>query len=124
MKKKTFLFYRSGAFIKTLFGVLLLLCVSKINAQEISTGSMPTGFHVMADDLNHKIDIEFRSDSIIYDLIILVTDNIGHTIFLDNKRAFRGNYKHSVDLQMAEKGNYSVKILKDSERIEKKLTLK
>lgn len=123
MKKKTLLFYRSASFIKALF-LALLLSVLKINAQEISTESMPTGFHVMADDLNHKIDIEFRSDSIIYDLIILVTDNIGHTIFLDNKRAFRGNYKHSVDLQMAEKGNYSVKILKDSERIEKKLTLK
>jgi hypothetical protein len=49
-------------------------------------------------------------------LLVVISDSSGQTIFLDNRFHFTGLYTKSIDLSRSGKGPYSLCIAKDSER--------
>jgi hypothetical protein len=70
-----------------------------------------------------KIKIDLENDKVIYNLLVIISDSTGRTIFLDNQYRFKGNYSNTIDLETEKKGNYSLKIIKDEKRIEKNLRI-
>jgi hypothetical protein len=70
-----------------------------------------------------KIKIDLENDKVIYNLLVIISDSTGRTIFLDNQYRFKGNYSNTIDLETEKKGNYFLKIIKDEKRIEKNLRI-
>lgn len=73
---------------------------------------------------DRSINIEFDTEKPIANVLILVVDSAGNTIFMDNQSNFKGSYKCNIDMKLYNKGTYDVKIKSDGEEIDKKLSLK
>jgi hypothetical protein len=73
---------------------------------------------------NKEVVIEFDTDRVLDNVLILIVDGSGNTLFLDNQKEFKGIYKCSVDLSMYAKGNYFVNIKSEGEQKQAKLTIK
>ena len=108
---------------KNLFITIIVLIgfSTTVIAQIAAPQLIASDLKIVNDSINHKVDIEFTSDKEISNLLILITDSLGNTMFLDNQYRFKGYYKQIVDLKEAKKGNYFLKIIKDDEQINKKL---
>jgi hypothetical protein len=74
---------------------------------------------ILPDSISRKVSIEFESGKEIYNLLVLVTDHSGMTLFLDNQYRFNGKYKKTVDLQAAGTGDYAIKIIRDEDAFQK-----
>lgn len=72
---------------------------------------------IKTDSLTRKIEIQFECDQPVNNLLVMVNDSIGQTVFLETKYGFQGAYKHTVNLQPSGKGRYYLKIIKDEIRI-------
>ncbi len=103
---------------------LLFLISCCINAQVPITKNTKINYDVILDTANAKIDIKFNPQNPILNLLIVVSDSAGKTLFLDNQYRFSGAYKHTVDLNKYGKGVYFLNITNDSERFYQKLTIK
>ncbi|MGZ3865564.1 MAG: hypothetical protein ACXVC6_13490 [Bacteroidia bacterium] len=68
---------------------------------------------------NKKIEINFIAKPSA-NLLVLIADSTGHTVFLDNRYNFKGNYK-GVLKTGNDKAKYHIKIISDAERIDKKV---
>jgi predicted RNA-binding protein len=73
---------------------------------------------------NKEVVIEFDTDQILENVLILIVDGEGNTLFLDNQKNFKGIYKCSVDMSMYTKGNYFVNIKSEGEQKQAKLTIR
>jgi hypothetical protein len=102
----------------------LLISTSFLSAQTAITSKIKKDVKVESDDLNKKVNIEFGTENEVYNLLVLITDSSGQTVFLDNRYHFKGDYKHTVDFKDYHKGEYSVKIIGDEEKIDKKIDVK
>lgn len=102
---------------KTLLLILVAFIgfATKVIAQKVPPKSKISNLKIVNDTINHKVDVEFMADKEISNLLVIITDSLGHTIFLDNQYRFKGNYKHSMDFKKKGKGKYSLKIIKDEE---------
>ena len=101
--------------------IVIASCSITINAQTVPSKSTGSDLKIMNDSINHKVDIEFTVDKEISNLLVLVSDSLGNTLFLDNQYRFKGNYKHTLDFKERGKKWYSLKIIKDEEQISKKI---
>jgi hypothetical protein len=110
--------------MRIIFGFSFGLLSSFLSAQNAGSSKIKDDVKVINDHLANKVDIEFSSDKEIYNLLVLITDSLGQTYFLDNRYRFKGNYKHSVDFKDYHKGVYSVKIIGDDDKIDKKINVK
>jgi hypothetical protein len=72
---------------------------------------------------NKKVSIEFNNEKEIYNLLVLITDSTGRTVFLDNRYRFKGNYKNTVDFQGEKNGNYKLKVILDEKHMDKNLRI-
>jgi hypothetical protein len=106
------------------YSIILLCSLFKVTAQTALQKKINTDIKITKEDINQRIDIEIKSNKTIDNLLIVITNTSGETVFLDNKYRFDGDYKHSVDLNTLPKGKYLVKINKNNERFEKKILLK
>lgn len=103
---------------------VLVLIVLKSNAQIIPSTPMIENTLEVANDLfKNKVNIEFSAKQEIYNLLVLITDEHGKTIFLDNRYHFTGNYNKSIDFKSYDKGVYLVKIISDHENVTKKIDI-
>lgn len=71
-----------------------------------------------ADTANHTLSLCLSTLQTTENLLIVVSDSSGETIFLDNKRRFMGHYEKQIDLSAACPGYCTVRITKDEERFE------
>jgi hypothetical protein len=60
--------------------------------------------------------IRFTEEQRIENLLVMITDTLGNTLFLDNKYRFEGEYQQSLDLSRAGKGKYRLSIIADQRR--------
>ncbi len=104
--------------------IVILFIALKSNAQTVSSPKNIDEVEVVSDELNNKMNIEFSTEKEIYNLLVLITDSLGQTVFLDNRYRFKGDYKHSIDFKNYNKGPYSIKIIGDNEKIIKKVDVK
>jgi hypothetical protein len=78
---------------------------------------------IQSNNSGHKLDINFNAGQVVQNLLVIVSDSLGETVFLDNQYRFKGNYIKSVDLSNSPKGEYSVKVISDNEKINKKIKM-
>lgn len=97
---------------------LLFSGSSRLLAQSVVKGT-----EIVHDSLTHHIRVEFGSDKEITNVLVLITDSLGNTLYLDNQYFFKGQYKHHFDMAGAGKGAYTVQVIKDGERIRKKIII-
>jgi hypothetical protein len=107
----------------TFLMAFLLFGVNHMNAQSGSNLDSQSNISVQNDNSNHKVTINFSCDQPIENLLVIVCDSIGQTVFLDTQYRFKGQYNRSVDLTDSPKGHYLVKIIRDEEKINRKITM-
>lgn len=65
--------------------------------------------------------LRFISNQAAYNLLIIISDLKGETIFLDNKKNFQGTYEKTIDLSTAAMGPCTLCIISDEERLDYKV---
>lgn len=68
-----------------------------------------------------SVSIKFLQESVAENLLIVISDTNGSTIFLDNKKNYSGHYNRSVDLSSACPGFCTIRISTEVERYEYKV---
>lgn len=112
---------RFELFKKTLAIVLFFLT---FNLKAQTSVKVPTEIKAVSNSATGKLDVEFKNDIEVNNLLVIVTDSLGNTIFLENLYRFNGPYKKSIELTDKGKGSFTLHIIKDEERINRKLSLK
>jgi hypothetical protein len=111
---------------KPKLNLMILLLVLLVSTQARSQDAKPSAkpdYKINLVD-NKEVLIEFNSDTVVDNVLILVVDDSGNTLFLDNQKNFKGIYKCSVDMSNYAKGNYFVNIKSESEQKQAKLTIR
>lgn len=101
--------------------IAFLLCSS---AFVIAQTSNANELNIFSDSNLQNIQINYQPQGVVYNLLVQVSDSNGHTIFLDNRYKFSGNYLKSFDMKNQKKGVYFVQIIGDDKHINKKIELK
>jgi hypothetical protein len=76
-----------------------------------------------ADSTNRMLTVAFKCPSEIYNVLVLLTDAKGNTIFLENKQRFKGEYQRTVDLKGSAPGIFELQVINDEERITQSLSI-
>ncbi|MDF2437917.1 MAG: hypothetical protein K0Q95_2293 [Bacteroidota bacterium] len=75
-------------------------------------------------DKNHNTAaLSFKTQDEVSDLLILVSNEKGETVFMDNKDHFKGEYKNTIDLNSFSKGEYSIKVKIDENELNKEFII-
>lgn len=72
---------------------------------------------VICKNADKKIEVTFNTSQTA-NLLVLIADSTGHTVFLDNRQNYNGNYKGVLNTK-SNKGTYHLKIISDAIRIDK-----
>lgn len=108
----------------TILTLFIFSCIyAELHAQASSGNERPDQVNIQNTNSGSKLDIHFNCDQVIQNLLVIVSDSIGQTIFLDTQYRFKGNYTRSIDLSNSPKGEYSVKVVRDDEKINKKIRM-
>ncbi len=78
---------------------------------------------IFNDSILNKLEIEFDCVVPINDLLVLITDSSGNTVFLECQRMFSGKYKHTVDFNKCARGSYDIKIIRDNLRMNRRIEI-
>jgi len=108
--------------MKKLFLFIVLLFYGQLNAQVV-TAKIASIDKVSYYCTNNKVEIKFTSTKNTPNLLVLIVDSTGHTLFLDNQFNFKGDYKRMVDLSSNGKGKYYLKITDGESRINKQFSI-
>lgn len=100
--------------MKRIFASLAFLfaLTAGVKAQAIGKTTLPP----LPLAAGEPLHISFTEPNRIDNLLVIVSDSTGRTIFLDNKYRFEGAYKHQLDLSRSGKGKYLLSIIKDREQ--------
>lgn len=109
-------------FLKKTFAIVLFFLAFNLNGQ--TAVKISTEIKAIPNAVTGKLDVEFKNDTQVDNLLVIVTDSLGQTIFLENLYRFNGLYKKSIELSNRGKGSFTLHVIKDEERINKKLSLK
>ncbi|HEX8515980.1 MAG TPA: hypothetical protein VF868_07255 [Bacteroidia bacterium] len=111
--------------MKHLLLLLLFTAITSLTKAQVTTPvTIDKGVSILGNDALQKIDITLNSEKEISNLLVLVTDKDGQTIFLENLYRFKGDYKNSVDLKEVGKGQYSVKVVRDENIINQEIIIR
>jgi hypothetical protein len=106
---------------KIVFLIAVLVLISTAIKSQERKIEKTMNLYITNDPVNKNITITFRAEKEILNVLVLVYDQTGNTIFLDNKYHFRGDYKGLVDIKHLPEGDYTVSIINDDEKFNKKL---
>lgn len=109
----------------TLYKSLYILCLvigqQTLSGQTAGARKINDDVKLQCNKLSNNVSIEFSARNEILNLLVIVTDSIGNTIFLENQYRFKGNYKRLINFTSHPKGKYQVKIIGDEQKINRKL---
>jgi len=102
--------------------IFLFFAAFDQSAQNSSKTKTPDKYkvNVIADRV---VNLEFTADKAIGNLLVVLSDNFGNTLFMDCQYNFKGLYKRTMDLSSYGKGDYHLKIVTDEEEVNKKLNI-
>lgn len=106
--------------MKNLLCIFLLVIALQYNAQTAAKTNSDNKFKVSVS-AERSVQIEFPVDKNIYNVLVLLVDDSGNTVFLDNQYNFKGVYKRTIDLSKSPIGNYYLKISNDDAVVTKKI---
>jgi hypothetical protein len=99
--------------------ILLLPVITTAQANKIQLS--PSDVKTIVNSSSQEVTIELNVQETTENLLILITDATGQTVFLENLHRFRGLYKKNVDLKGTKKGKYLLKVAKDDEKVIKNI---
>ena len=114
--------YNSFDKIRNCALILFFFLTLHINAQDVSALKQDDRCKVTMTG-NKTMDLEFSAEKKSGNLLVILVDNFGNTAFLDSQHDFTGIYKHSIDVSKYTKGDYCLKIVSDTEVVNKKLSI-
>jgi hypothetical protein len=103
---------------------LSLMFAGTMEAQAIPAKNKASEVSIVADPIKQKIKIEVNQGAEICNILVLVVDETGKTIYMDDRSHHKGIYKNEVDLGKKGKGMYALKIIADHEEINQKVVLR
>lgn len=99
-----------------LFNIAIILAFANASAQDAKTPYVPLDVKTSVDSFKNNVNVEFKIDSE-EDVLVVVTDSSGITVFLENQFRFKGIYKKSIDLPY--KGKFNLNVMREKERTNK-----
>ena len=103
--------------------IILAFVFSYMNqAQNASKQEPKTDYKVSLLE-DRSVNIEFDTEKTVSNILIIIVDDFGNTVFLDNQSDFKGTYKCNIDMSTYSKGDYYVRIKSDTEEAQKKLSI-
>jgi hypothetical protein len=108
--------------LRTLVLSTLFILCTQARSQDVKSTAKPDYKINLVD--NKEVLIEFDTDTVLENVLILIVNDSGNTLFLDNQKKFRGIYKCSVDMSSYAKGDYFVNIKSENEQKQAKLTIR
>jgi hypothetical protein len=112
-KNKIILFYPLLALL------LILLQSNKIPAQITILQEKDLSIQ----DSTGYINISFTRNITTSNLLVLVNDTLGNTIFMETKRNFSGNYRRTINPGIQPAAEFQLNIISDDEKLNKKISL-
>lgn len=113
-------------FNRILFCLIIMAIFSttiNLHAQTVQSLIAASDVRIVNDSINQKVHVELKANNEILNLLVLISNSSGQTIFLDNRYHFKGDYKHSVDLTGSGKGRYFLKIIGDEKHFDKSMSI-
>ncbi len=107
--------------MKNLIYAFLFVISLQCNAQTAATADTNNKLKISVS-ADRSMQIEFPVDKNVYNVLVLLVDDSGNTVFLDNQYNFKGIYKRNVDLSKSPIGNYYLKVSNDDAVVTKKLS--
>ncbi|MCW3070366.1 MAG: hypothetical protein JWO44_256 [Bacteroidetes bacterium] len=101
--------------MKFLFVLLISFSTLAVKAQTQSQSASTNKPVQVQEKASQKITVQFGNDKEISNLLIIVTDNKGQTVFLDNQYRFKGDYERTIDLVETGAGAYTIKVVRDED---------
>lgn len=103
--------------MKILTSVLIIFFTSEFydadsQSQKIPLTEKDIAIHL--DKVKRAIDLSFTINSEVNNLSIIISDDKGQTVFLDDQIFFKGEYKKHIDLENYGNGKYSLVIKGDN----------
>lgn len=102
---------------------LLFLIPPSLIAQATAPAAAYKAVSVINNTALKKVNIQFESEKEIENLLVIVFDRRGETIFLDNQYRFKGKYDQSIDLKEYGKGEFSLKVVRDENMFQQKIII-
>jgi hypothetical protein len=103
--------------------IITLSPVQGLMAQSDVQTSPLREIDVRSDAAQQILDVRFSSENEIASLLVIVSDKRGETLFLDNQYRFKGEYKRVIDLKEYGKGEFFLKVVRDEDIFDKKITI-
>lgn len=104
--------------------LIFIFLLTGINLQAQTYKVIPRNLKIINDSINSKVEIDFKTDWEIDNVLVFITDPKGNTVFLENKSRFNGKYSKIVDLVSAGNGDFSLTIICDDEEVKRKLIIR
>jgi|GEM_PF-4039746 len=95
---------------------ILLLSLSAIAAAaQTQPKAAPAPQVRVQEKAARTVSVEFRNEKEIDNLLIVISDKNGQTVFLENQYRFKGDYAKMIDLAETGAGAYTLKIVRDED---------
>jgi len=110
-----------SAFFFTLLITLVLF--SPLKGQNSSKTS---SINALSADYNTsgQVTIKYSSEILVNSFLVFIIDPDGNNIFLDSKRRYKGDYLKVIDVSSLKKGEFSLTIICDEVKLNKKINVK
>jgi hypothetical protein len=103
--------------------LFILFCRSEIKGQKSAETNKDDKYKISVSSAKN-LTIAFENRVTIDQLLVLVYDDKGETIFMDSQYNFKGDYSRSVDLSKGNSATYSLKIIYRDEKIDRSISIK
>ena len=103
--------------MKTLILLSVIFYFGEIKAQ-LAPPKIASTENIISHYINNDLEIEFAVSKKTASLLVLLTDGTGHTVLLDDRYDFIGNYKRTITLGGG-KGKYFLKVITDEGQTDK-----
>jgi hypothetical protein len=114
----------STVIMKHILLIFPLIFLVESSIAQANSEAAPGNVQVMHNDVQQKIDVSFGTEKEIANLLVLVTDESGQTVFLENLYRFKGEYKNTIDLKTHGKGNYYLTVKRDDNIFDKQVIIR
>jgi hypothetical protein len=104
--------------------VVLFFTTTGMQAQTAAKTQNTRQISTIANKAQKSADISFDVQKEVYNLLVIVTDEAGNTVFLDTRYHFKGAYRKTVDLKEGKGQSFSVQIKNDDEHFTGTLSMR
>jgi hypothetical protein len=109
--------------VKRFYSLLLLLFLIPVTHIKAQQGNAPQNLQAVVQTVgtDKKVSVELVSPDT-DDIVIVITDSTGKTIYMENLHRYKGTFKRVVDMPI--KGKYNVCVNGDGQKLKQTIDVK